>query len=242
MVEQQQQILIVAVVAAIVIYLWMNRETKEGYIDVKQSAYEYNEPITAKTEYAMKSSQFMNRPTYKSGLPPRFYAGDYKSELRGAEPPADVMGTTTNPLQYSKVPNTLASEGGSNGKSSSLYQTSGYSDPLEYIDPSEVLPAEDTSGIEFGRLASDPETYVYDRLIYANQKRRNLNDADWIRGDLPIAPDNRGWFQTSVKPHLDLRTGAMQHIGPDYTTTIDREDIIMTSARQADKVKLERFR
>jgi hypothetical protein len=106
--------------------------------------------------------------------------------------------------------------------------------PLEYNDPSEILPGEDMASIKFGKLASDPNTYIYDRLIYANQKRRNLYGADWIRGDLPIVPINHtdgesSWFQPSIKPHLDLRKSALRYIGPEYDTIVDAESLMVNS-------------
>lgn len=48
---------------------------------------------------------------------------------------------------------------------------------------------------------------VYDRLIYANKRSRLTENADFIRGDLPIFPNNLGWFSPSVQPHIVLRHG-----------------------------------
>ena len=127
-----------------------------------------------------------------------------------------------------------------NAVNTALY--SEYQDPLEYVDPQDVLPSEDMSSLSYGKKPSDPDTYVYDRLIYANQRRRGLEGADFIRGDLPIAPDNRGWFQVSVKPHLDLRKGAVGwQIGPDYNTEQQSRDIQVDSARANFDVKMQRF-
>ena len=53
---------------------------------------------------------------------------------------------------------------------------------------------------------------VYDRMIYANQKSRLAGLGDPIRGDLPIAPINDGWFRPSVAPNIDLRQGAINVI------------------------------
>jgi hypothetical protein len=96
--------------------------------------------------------------------------------------------------------------------------------PLEYDDPSESLPTEDMSSIKFGKLPSDPQSVVHDRLIFVNQKRRNLEGSDFIRGDLSIVPDKRGWHDVSVIPHLDLRQGAVGSgvIGADIETEIDQ--------------------
>lgn len=117
-----------------------------------------------------------------------------------------------------------------------------YLNPLDYTNPQDVLPSEDMSSVAYGKLPSDPNTYVYDRLIVANQRRRNLEGADWIRGDLPIAPDNRNWFQVSVKPHLDLRQGAVTwQIGPDYDTMVEGRDLAVSAARSDYDVKVQRF-
>jgi hypothetical protein len=84
--------------------------------------------------------------------------------------------------------------------------------PMDYIDTEELLPqdAMDNS------LAGSPEVYMTDRLIYSNKRDRNLEGADFIRGDLYIAPDARDWFQVSARPNISLRQGAMNHIGPEY--------------------------
>lgn len=81
---------------------------------------------------------------------------------------------------------------------------------IRYQDPQDSLPADDGLSAAFGKNPCDPSTFIADRLVYTNQKRRNLQNADWFRGDLPIVPDNRDWFQVSVKPHLDLRKGYIQ--------------------------------
>lgn len=50
---------------------------------------------------------------------------------------------------------------------------------------------------------------VYDRFIYANQRSRNLMDSDKIRGDLPILPNNTGWFQVAANPTVMLQNSAL---------------------------------
>lgn len=194
-------------------------------------------------------SQFLSRPSYRADVPPRFYPGDLKSELIGAQPPRNVQAVPTNPMDYSRlvcdssiddVPEELQNLS-PDELNRMIYDK--YIDPLSYVDPSEVLPGDDMSSLKYGdKLASDPNTYVYDRLIYANQKRRLNEGADWIRGDLPIYPDNRGWHQVSVKPHLDLRRGAISsHIGPDYSTMIEYGDLCMENNRAEHDVRVRSF-
>lgn len=51
---------------------------------------------------------------------------------------------------------------------------------------------------------------ISDRLMYAPQRSRLYGTGDAIRGDLAIAPAcHGGWFDVSVNPETDLRSGAM---------------------------------
>lgn len=54
---------------------------------------------------------------------------------------------------------------------------------------------------------------TFDRFMYANKKSRRRTGGDPIRGDLPIIPQNTGWFRPSVQPHLDLKEGALSVLG-----------------------------
>ena len=63
------------------------------------------------------------------------------------------------------------------------------------------------------------EPIVYDRYIISNRNNRLRAQGDMIRGDLPIAKTNTGWFQTSAKPNEVLQQGALNVIaGLDNTT------------------------
>ncbi len=42
-----------------------------------------------------------------------------------------------------------------------------------------------------------------------------LEGSDFIRGDLPIFPQNLGWFSPSVQPHIDLRKGIVDNYDKD---------------------------
>jgi len=74
---------------------------------------------------------------------------------------------------------------------------------------------------------------IYDRIIYANRKSKLIDGADFIRGDLPIFPQNLGWFSPSVQPHIDLRTGIIDNFDKD---TADRLKMLqMKSEGKFDK-------
>lgn len=54
---------------------------------------------------------------------------------------------------------------------------------------------------------------MYNNLMFASKKDRLYAQGDPIRGDLPIAPCNTGWFQVSARPQNALRAGALQVMG-----------------------------
>lgn len=60
--------------------------------------------------------------------------------------------------------------------------------------------------------STDQQRVVGDRLIFANRNSRLRSQGDPIRGDIPIVPNNTGWFQVSVRPEVDLQGGALNVI------------------------------
>lgn len=250
-------ILAFTVVFAIGLYVVMSRKS-EGFVDLKQS---YTVENKAQQQVAAHQAQltghldnekFMTRPSYRPDVPPRTYSGSYVGELRGAMPPLGMQAVPAGPMDHSEpdvegatkfaamvgVENLQQAdglEGYSEGEINDMIYEK-YGKPLEYDDPSETLPGQDMSSVKYGKLASDPDTYVYDRLLYVNQKRRTSGAGDWIRGDLAIVPENRGWFSVSAIPHLDLRRGAVGggHVGPDMDTEVDEFGGIQMSRDESE--------
>jgi hypothetical protein len=176
-------------------------------------------------------------------VPPRFGSTSFANDqLRGPMPSEELLAVPNDPVDDL---NTNFSFADYMEDKKIVDAPANPGTPLEYIDPSEVLPGDDMSSIKYGKLASDPDTYMYDRLIFANKRRRNWEGSDKIRGDLPIAPvghDKEGaWFQVSAKPHLDLYKGAMRYIGPDYETSLQMEDLIVNSKAEDRDSHITRF-
>ena len=76
----------------------------------------------------------------------------------------------------------------------------------EYQDASELMPTPDmtySTGID----PTDPKTFMYDRTIFGKLKRRYGNDVDYIRGDLDITPEYRGWFDLQPPSDNDVVVG-----------------------------------
>lgn len=195
---------------------------------------------------------FYARPTYATSPSYRFNPNGVTSQTRGraTDNDAPTMATYSS-LDAMKLA-TMVEKTDVDSSTSSSMEGGGdhkkYHDPLEYVPTNELLVKPDISAMTFGKDPSDPSTFMYTRNIYANKKRRNWVGADLIRGDLPIAPDNRGWFQVSAKAHLDLRRGALQHIsdgdlgiynnvGPSMSTNISLEDTLVENDRAHGKNK-----
>ena len=72
------------------------------------------------------------------------------------------------------------------------------------------------------------EPIVYDRYIISNRNNRLRAQGDMIRGDLPIAKTNTGWFQTSAKPSEVLQQGALNVIaGIDNSTAKEMAALLL---------------
>lgn len=90
--------------------------------------------------------------------------------------------------------------------------------PLYKNLDSDSMAFNPSSPLEQGIMDNNGEMMqpvVYDRIIYANRRSRLLEGADFIRGDLPIFPQNLGWFSPSVQPHIDLRKGIIDNFDKD---------------------------
>lgn len=254
--EQGKLLFVVILVLAITLLMCNCKEDSdvESFVDVKQSAYLVgqnrfygNDTYNAHHALARQDvpdGSFVSRPQYAAV--PRVFNGSYTSTIHGAEPPSQLQGVDAQqPIDYAK----MAAQTGDDkilGRYSEeqveqdIYNK--YLNPLEYVPTEDLLPQDTMENTSYGKLASDPEVWMPDRLIFANQKRRNLEGADFIRGDLPIQPDNRDWHQVSVKPHLDLRKGAIaHHIGPDYESFNEHGDLQVTSSRGFADQRIKRW-
>jgi hypothetical protein len=95
---------------------------------------------------------------------------------------------------------------------------------LEYLSPKDLLPVPDMASV-LTKDPTEPNTFMYDRTLFAPLKRRNINPVDFIRGDLAIPLDNKGWFFSAASPGTDLMVGAMNIIAPDIEQQTMMQDI-----------------
>jgi len=234
--DTRKSLIVLAIVLLVVIisvccYLRKLKSVVEPYINVPL------EPLMVSDDvgYKYSDSQILSRPNYKPHYAPNFYDGSYVAQLKGPQPSQSVRGERDDPMSFSA----MVSESDTMRKvsESELKPLANFEDPLKYQDVS--LPETNMEAMNFGKNPNDPQTYVHDRLIYANQKRRNRANADLIRGDIPIANINahKGWNQVSVTPHLDTVVGALgsgfvgsafEHVGAQYETDINQSGDIST--------------
>ena len=73
------------------------------------------------------------------------------------------------------------------------------------------LPVGDMTTVN--ALGQKDHAIIYDRYIFSSRRKRHRAQGDKFRGDLPIVPENNGWFNVSVNPNIDLEQGAMNVMG-----------------------------
>lgn len=108
---------------------------------------------------------------------------------------------------------------------------SGYTTPPNYSESNMQAEKEKACGTTFSSIlpagemtlkssdGSVVQPIVYDRFIYANQRSILQGQGDRIRGDLPIMPNNTGWFQVSAVPTTQLTNSALSVISGDGETS-----------------------
>jgi len=171
--------------------------------------------------------------TFQSELAPRFFTGDYGANISYNLP--SVKNLASNPLRPIQSAETYgrgASFEGYAGASGCAVNGAGgppYAAPpvmapnysngnynqlvKSQVDApinnraKSILPV---GGMDtLNALGQNDQPIVWDRYMYANRNSRLRGLGDPIRGDLPIAPINNGWFSVAVSPNVDLQQGAM---------------------------------
>ena len=99
-----------------------------------------------------------------------------------------------------------------------------YRKPREMLNPKDLLPETDVSGLSFGTDPAEDyaNKFVWHRTTHARLKRRNWEGgAAMIRGDLIIDPGEQSWFQHD-NDYRDLTPG---FIPKQYCGEVDVEDL-----------------
>jgi hypothetical protein len=209
---------LLVVIAIIVIIV----KSKKSSIVTKEP---YAEMFYAK-DYA--KGNWVSRPDFKADLSPRFDATrNSGGNILGSFPGMQVQGAPLTPVENIMSVSTpsYATMGGPNGAytdprlpagglsttqvNSILSNKFGRGTPgeSEYLDPKQLLPIPDMKS-SMARDPSDPNTFMYDRYLFAPLKRRYGNvGVDRIRGDLAIPQLRMGWFDPAPVAKQDLTAG-----------------------------------
>lgn len=212
---------IVILAIALVVYSCASKKqiaVKEGYQDL-QWAKDYGK------------GNWVSRPNFRADLSPRFDAERVGGgNIVGSYPGLNVQAAPLTPVEsvLSVSTPSYAAMGGPNGAygderlpsgglTTSQVNTilsekfgRGTSDTPVYTDPKQLLPVADMKKA-LARDPSDPNTFMYDRYIFAPLKRRyGQVPVDFIRGDLAIPQIRMGYFDVSPVARQDLMAGYFQ--------------------------------
>lgn len=197
----------------------------------KENFVGFGYPMTVKVDTEVKNKladNFYTVPgTYSAALEPRFSSIGYGSQIVYNFPDIKNLATPENPLSYKQ--NYIVKENYEHSKNNTPY-FSGFASPPGYASSNynqeksklpgrtftDVLPVGDMTVRSASGEVEQP--IVYDRFIYASQRSRLSGLGDRIRGDLPILPNNTGWFQVPVNPQIDLTNSALSVMSGDGET------------------------
>jgi len=103
----------------------------------------------------------------------------------------------------------------------------------EYQEPQLINPdMKYSSGLD----PTNPNNFMYNRTIFAPLKRRYGNEVDWIRGDIDVTPEYRGWFDVRPPASNDVVQG---YIASGYQD-IEQETALRDSVFQRNMSPQER--
>jgi len=177
---------------------------------------------------------FVSNPNFQSETSPRFgnvgygaYARD--SLVKYGEPNINNLAVPNNPINYANMVNDDSQKKSSNEK----YSAENFTMPSNYSEgnynslnggqlmvTSDLLPVQNMSALNGVDKNGQPTQCVFfERIVHSNRNNRRRSQGDPIRGDLPIAPINNGWFNTSANPVEDLQQGALNVIGGESDTS-----------------------
>lgn len=158
-------------------------------------------------------------PELAAPLAPRFDAVTQGAQtLRGQTPPMPIMGAPAQPTLNNPEfgqPDFTQLGGAAAPIPSGALTTKQVDDILsnkfgnntpKYQETVDLMPVPDmrySAGVD----PTDPQSYMYDRTIFSRLKRRYGNGVDFIRGDIDVRPQYRGWFDIQPPTDVDVVEG-----------------------------------
>jgi hypothetical protein len=217
-------VLLVAAVVGVVLY--QRKHSKEGFGMLPSFTWRVDR-VAAETSGPQKGDFYSLPGTYQSMLSPRNSGGiSYGPYINYRIPDQKNLGVPEDPLSYNNmvkenfdVNTSNCAQALADVRSSSIASglaraaiDNGMPDLVDpYPTVSDMLPVGDMTSLN--AMNEESQVVVYDRFMVANRNSRLRGQGDMIRGDLAIVPCNKGWFQVSVQPNIDLQAGALNVLG-----------------------------
>jgi hypothetical protein len=218
-------VLLVAAVVGVVLY--QRKNSKENFGMLPSFTHKI-ERVAAETSGPQKGDYFSVPGTYQSMISPRNSGGiSYGPYINYRIPDQKNLGVPEDPLSYNNmvkenfdVNTSNCAQALADVRSSSIASglarsaiMDGMPDLVQdpYPTVSDMLPVGDMTTVN--AMNEESQVVVYDRFMVANRNSRLRGQGDMIRGDLAIVPCNKGWFQVSVQPNIDLQAGALNVMG-----------------------------
>lgn len=188
--------------------------------------------------------QFFSTENFQANLSPRFDNsghGPYVREtfVKYGQPSIENLAVPTDPMGYADMvgggcskKNVLESYGAENSLMIPNYSEGNYNSLSggNLLVTSDLLPVQNMSALNGVDKNGQPTQCIFfERIIHSNRNNRRRSQGDPIRGDLPIAPINNGWFNTSTSIY-DLQQGALGVIGGMSDSSTKMADFINESS------------
>lgn len=204
--------------------------------------------VHGNTQAMLGSGKFLSYPSFQSNLSPRFSPIGYGPYINYDPPAYKNQGVPYHPTGYGDMVkenyqetkenyscgscDTVCSTGNcqTSGNPTGL-PGSGVAAPpaVDYINAAnkmydqhgeEYMSSLPMSSMETVGIDGNTEQVLnLDRYMFANQKSKLAALGCPVRGDLPIANCNTGWFNPAVNPAIDLKTGFMNVAGGTHNET-----------------------
>ena len=195
-------------------FLYMSRnENKEGYADVSQGIVaqpDFKAPIAPRfdaNQVQQTPGNAMNPgpglanlaapPTPTFSYPDNYQNSPVKASSLGTQIPNFVELGNTSGSQLLKNDNM------SSQQTQDILTRVGKGSP-EYQDTKDLMPLLNMRG---GVDPTNPKNFMYDRTLFSRLKRRYGNEVDFIRGDIDVTPEYRGWFDVRSVSDVDVVAG-----------------------------------
>lgn len=213
-----RKILIGVLVIFVIYIVYTAYYSKEKFeITSKMGAYN-NNPLSSEKQ----NNALFAQPTFKADLSPRFDAVTPGTIYNNpppmafqASPVVPVSQMNEMPLKMT-VPTNFEEMGSdvnstlTNNQVQEIQNRIGSGTPV-YQETTDVMPVPDMKGSVMTLDPTDPNNFIYDRTIFAPLKRRYGADVDYIRGDLMIPQQQRGWFDISPASQNDVVKGYFEN-------------------------------